>query len=68
MLTLYGNLDSGNVYKVRLILALTGRPYRAVDVSQLRGDPSTPAFRAINPIGKVPAVALNCSPPSASSS
>ncbi len=40
MLTLYGNLESGNVYKVRLILALTGRPYRAVDVSQVRGDPT----------------------------
>jgi len=59
MLTLYGNLDSGNVYKVRLILALTGQPYWAVDVSQVRGDPSTPAFRAINPIGKVPAVVLD---------
>ena len=58
MLTLYGNLESGNVYKVRLILALTGRPYRAVDVSQVRGDPTTPAFRALNPIAKVPAVKL----------
>ena len=58
MLTLYGNLESGNVYKVRLILALTGRPYRAVDVSQVRGDPTTPAFRAVNPIAKVPAVKL----------
>ena len=58
MLTLYGNLESGNVYKVRLILALTNRPYRAVDVSQVRGDPTTPAFRAINPIAKVPAIKL----------
>jgi glutathione S-transferase len=58
MLTLYGNLESGNVYKVRLILALTGTPYRSVEVSQARGDPRTPAFLAINPIGKVPAVVL----------
>src|SRR6266571_9195137 len=56
MLTLYGNLDSGNVYKVRLLLAHLAIPHRRVDVSQVRGEPATAAFRAINPIGKVPAV------------
>ncbi|MEA2781589.1 MAG: glutathione S-transferase [Rhodospirillaceae bacterium] len=56
MLTLYGNLESGNVYKVRLILAATGVAHRRVEVNQVQGDPKTPAFRAINPIGKVPAV------------
>ncbi len=56
MLTLYGNLESGNVYKVRLILALTGTPHRRVEVNQVRGEPRSAAFRAINPIAKVPAV------------
>jgi glutathione S-transferase len=54
MLTLYGNLQSGNVYKVRLLLAQLEIPHRRVDVAQFRGEPRSPQFRAINPIGKVP--------------
>jgi glutathione S-transferase len=56
MLTLYGFLRSGNVYKVRLLLAQLGIPHRRIEVSQLAGDTARPAFRAINPIGKVPTV------------
>jgi glutathione S-transferase len=59
MITLYGFLPSGNVYKVRLLLAQLGVPHRRVEVSQLTADTATPAFRAINPIGKVPAVRLD---------
>ncbi|MCC7275086.1 MAG: glutathione S-transferase family protein [Alphaproteobacteria bacterium] len=58
MLTLYGNLESGNVYKVRLLLSWLGLPHRRVEVNQVRGEPMSPAFRAINPIGKVPALRL----------
>jgi glutathione S-transferase len=56
MLTLYGFLRSGNVYKIRLLLAHLGIPHRRVEVSQLTADTARPAFRAINPIGKVPTV------------
>src|SRR3984957_9873204 len=56
MPTLYGDLDSGNVYKVRLLLAQRGIAYRRVDTTQNRGEPATAAFRAINPIGKIPTV------------
>jgi len=59
VLTLYGNLESGNVYKVRLLLAQLGLPHRRVEVNQVRGEPMSRAFRAINPIGKVPAVRLD---------
>jgi len=59
MITLYGFLPSGNVYNVRLLLAQLGVPHRRVEVSQLTADTATPAFRAINPIGKVPAVRLD---------
>src|SRR3977135_3396857 len=45
MLTLYGNLESGNVYKVRLILALTGVKHRRVEVNQVQGVPRGPAYR-----------------------
>lgn len=56
MLTLFGNLESGNVYKLRLAMARLGVARRRVEVHQARGEPMSPAFRAINPAGKVPAV------------
>jgi glutathione S-transferase len=56
MLTLFGNLESGNVHKVQMILHLVGEPYRRVDVAQTRGEPASTEFRSINPIGKVPAI------------
>ena len=59
MLTLYGDLDSGNVYKVRLLLAQLGISYRRVDTTQNRGEPATAAFRAINPIGKIPTLVFD---------
>jgi glutathione S-transferase len=59
MLTLYGDLDSGNAYKVRLLLAQLRVPYRRVDTTQNRGEPATAEFRAINPIGKIPAVVFD---------
>ena len=58
MLTLYGNLESGNVYKVRLLLAQLDIPHRRIDVDQIRGEPKSEIFRAINPIGKIPALRL----------
>src|SRR5437879_12479348 len=59
MLTLYGNLNSGNVYKVRLLWAFLGLPHRRVEVNQGDGGPRSAAFLRINPIGKVPAVKLD---------
>jgi glutathione S-transferase len=59
MLTLYGDLDSGNVYKVRLLLAQLRVPYRRVDTTQNRGEPASTEFRAINPIGKIPTVVFD---------
>lgn len=56
MITLFGNLESGNVHKVQLILARRGLPFRLVDVAQVRGEPRDPRFLALNPMGKVPAV------------
>ena len=59
MLTLYGDLDSGNVYKVRLLLAQLRVSFRRVDTTQNRGEPATAEFRAINPIGKIPTVVFD---------
>jgi glutathione S-transferase len=59
MLTLYGDLDSGNVYKVLLLLAQFRIPYRRVDTTQNRGEPATAEFRAMNPIGKIPTLVFD---------
>jgi glutathione S-transferase len=56
MLTLFGNLDSGNVHKVQMVLRARAIPFRRVDVRQDRGEPRDARFLAVNPMGKVPAV------------
>jgi glutathione S-transferase len=58
LLTLFGTLDSGNVHKVQMILGRIGETYRRVDVAQTRNEPRDEKYRAINPMGKVPAVLL----------
>ncbi len=56
MITLFGNLESGNVHKVQMILHRVGIPFRRVDVSQTKNETSSPEFLSINPIGKIPAI------------
>lgn len=56
MITLFGNLESGNVHKVQMILARRELPFRLVDTKQVLGQPRDPRFLALNPMGKVPAV------------
>jgi glutathione S-transferase len=56
LLTLFGNLDSGNVHKVQMILHARDIRFRRVDVRQDRGEPRDPRFLAVNPMGKVPAL------------
>lgn len=45
-----------NPAKVALFLEETGLPYEVVPVDTARGEQHLPAFRAINPNGKVPAI------------
>ena len=54
MLTLYDDPISGNGYKVRLILRLTGKAFRVINLDILSGETRTPEFLAINPNGKIP--------------
>jgi glutathione S-transferase len=56
MLTLYGFLASGNVWKARQILAHLCIAHRRVEISQVAGDTARAEFLAINPMGKVPAL------------
>lgn len=54
MLTLYDYLDSGNGYKVRLLLHQQQRPFRLVEKDILAGETRTPDFLRINPNGRIP--------------
>ena len=58
MITLYQQHDSGNCYKVRLVLSHLARPFRTVAVSSSDGSTRRPEFLAKNPIGKVPTIAF----------
>ena len=55
MIKFYYN-TAPNPTKVALFLEEAGLPYEAIPVDTRKGDQHTPAFRAINPNGKVPAV------------
>ena len=58
-MTLYDYLDSGNGYKVRLLLAQLGRSYRWVETDIMTGATRTPEFLARNPNGRIPALELD---------
>ncbi len=51
--------DSGNGYKVRLLLAQLGLRYEYVEVDILAGESRTEAFLARNPNGKIPVLELD---------
>jgi glutathione S-transferase len=59
MITAYGDTASGNCWKVRQILDLSGRLYRWVEVNSNAGETRTPPFLTKNPNGKVPTVELD---------
>ena len=56
LLRLYDFWESGNCYKVRLLLAQLGVPFECVPIDILAGESRTPAFLAMNPNGRVPLV------------
>ena len=58
MYKVYGDYQSGNCYKVKLMLSLLGRPYEWHPVDILKGETETPEFLAMNPNGKVPVLEL----------
>ena len=58
MLTLYDFMGSGNGYKVRLLLAQLGTPYRLIECDILKGETRTPEFLKKNPNGRIPTLEL----------
>ena len=56
---LYDYLDSGNGYKIRLLLAQLGIRYELHEVDIMTGGTHTPEFLAMNPNGCVPVLVLD---------
>jgi len=56
---LYDYLDSGNGYKIRLLLAQLERGYRWVELDILHGATRTTGFLAKNPNGRIPTLELD---------
>jgi glutathione S-transferase len=56
---LFDNLDSGNGYKVRLLLAQLGQRYDWTDIDIDAGKTRTPEFLKRNPNGRVPTLELD---------
>jgi glutathione S-transferase len=59
MLTLFDYLDSGNGYKIRLLLAQLDKPYRWVELDILASETRTPQFLTKNPNGRIPTLELD---------
>lgn len=59
MLRLFDYSDSGNGYKVRLLLHQLEQPFELVEVDILRGESRTPEFLARNPNGRIPTLELD---------
>ena len=54
MLKLFGHEISGNVYKIRLLLALLEIEYQFVQIDLLKGEHKSPEYLMLNPFGQVP--------------
>ena len=58
MLTVHGDIRSGNCLKVKWMLDVLGRDYQWVEVDIMSGGSRTPEFLALNPFGQVPTLVL----------
>lgn len=58
MLTVHGDIRSGNCLKVKWLLDRLGRDYRWVETDVMSGRTRSTEFLGVNPAGQVPAVVL----------
>lgn len=58
-LRLYDSTDSGNAYKVRLVLAHLDTAFERIELDTGAGETRTQSYLAKNPNGKVPAIELD---------
>jgi len=58
MIKIYGDTQSGNCYKIKLLCELLQLDYEWIDVDILAGDTQQSAFLSKNPNGKIPLLEL----------
>ncbi|WP_318515858.1 glutathione S-transferase family protein [Photobacterium leiognathi] len=58
-MVVYGDLQSGNCLKVKLLLSLLGIEHQWQHINILENETHTPEFLALNPNGKIPVVVLD---------
>ncbi len=51
---IYGDSESGNCYKLKLVCGLVGRDYEWIPVDILAGETRSDSFLALNPNGQIP--------------
>lgn len=56
---IYGDIQSGNCYKVKLLLTLLEIEHQWLHVDIVKGESHTAAFLEKNPLGKIPVLVLN---------
>jgi glutathione S-transferase len=56
---LYNYFRSSASYRVRIVASLKGLSYEYVSINLMRGESRTPAYEALNPQGRVPALEDN---------
>jgi glutathione S-transferase len=59
MIRLYDYLESGNGYKIRLLLTLLGIPFDRIELNITKGETRTPEFLRKFPNGRIPAVEMD---------
>ena len=59
MIRLYDYLESGNGYKIRLLLTQLGVPFERIELNITKGETRTPEFLRKFPNGRIPAVELD---------
>jgi glutathione S-transferase len=67
MLTVYGDIRSGNCLKVKWLLDRLGHDYRWVETDVMSGVTRSPEFLALNPAGQTPTVVFDDGRPLAQS-
>ncbi|WP_375753773.1 glutathione S-transferase family protein [Vibrio sp. HN007] len=58
-MVVYGDLQSGNCLKVKMLLSFLGIDHQWKHVNILNSETKTPEFLALNPNGKIPTVVLD---------
>ena len=58
LLRVYGDMASGNCYKIALLLSHLDMPYEWQHIDIMKGESRTPTFLARNPNGRVPTLEL----------